>query len=697
MNPACVVGDHYRFDVCCLWRYSDCFEAPYTFDFCCPGAARVAPYFGDPSCFQDETNFYNFERCCIYKDPECFDGVSFTPQRCCGEAAPASLTRLGRCQSELGKAVPFHLSQGNTGRILFFPFKKLTRVTALMLFSLIGAQTAATSFNASFDLMADSGLGLRLLLSNLKISSSGGSYVQREAQLKDPVDVFSLALRLRRWQGDSSVLHFWPRGCPAVSKSVALVHCYPRTNSKGEVNSGDLNSLQLMEELYDWLVILRHAEDPGACFGQLDVSLRELQAQRRLGNITIVLSPYLRSWHLQMHSAALWRLSQLISAELAVLGLPSAGNTFAWPLRRLRRQYWKLQAVEYPTGSARHYIGDDKGSKLCHGGDAVSASRVYKSSVLKMLLKGVKAASGAEWLLNLDLEALETGINHRTFLCAVGAFDEEDYLQHARLNSHISQRYAIEVARLRPGELTVNCAVTRAATVMVDEYFRGDNSAITMSTAGMVTSWCFRRSLRKAWRELTAWWSGLSPIHYVVPADGTSLSLLRNLEEPIPWDHDVDIWLYTPGAVEWINEVFSEQHRSEALDSLKRAGFRWLSAKSYVARGGGVHVEMQFLDPMDVGILAVDMDVVIKPYFPRSVFPLAVNLYGSIAAAGVLQIRFAAEKYFSARKLNRSGQPFLCSRPGHPSCIPASLTISESGAVASCEFADRFVLLDWFE
>ena len=679
MNPVCV-GPGYTFELCCLNREQGCFNQDFTFEFCCPGAAKVAPYFGNPNCFQGQA-FYTFERCCVFNDTKCFD-FSFPRPVCCGQTE--HLPQSAHLTSQCGEVKPV-LGRGNQWKDVFLPFRKLTRVISVRLFSAIGSP-----INGSFQLLANSGLGMRSL-SRIEISEN---LAQKEIVLEDPVDVYSLALRRQRVE-DPQDLYFAARGCPAVNRSVVVLHCQPRNLMEDQVKVPEL-PMHLMEDLYNWLVIKRHAEDSGSCFQQLDVSLRELQAQRRLGEITVLLSPYLRSWHLQTHSIALWRLTQLISPEFSVLGLPTWSQTFTWPLRRLRRQYWKLQALDYPTGSARsapHRVGD-KGSELCHGGDMVSASRVYKSSVLENLLEGLKAEAGAEWLLNLDLEALAQGVNHRTYLCAVGIFDEDDYLQHVkRLTSHISLRYHIEVARLGP-DSHVNCAVTLQWGQVID-------GPVVLSTAGMVTPWCFRRSLRKAWRELTTWWSKLSPLHYVVPSDGTALCLLRNTEEPIPWDHDVDIWLRSSGPLKWLPDFAAGSTGSnEALQNLSGAGFKWTTVTDYTARGGGVHVEMNFLDQVDSddsGVVTIDLDVVFKEYAPKTLFPLPGKFFGTQAATGEQHLVGVAKKYGSAQKLHRSGKPFSCSKPGHPACIPATKPACEGCEALTVEFEDSFILLDWFE
>ncbi|CAJ1399726.1 unnamed protein product [Effrenium voratum] len=687
MNPECAKGG-FPFDHCCLQRSEGCFDDHFTFEFCCPGISKVSKQFGDPTCFADITGYYNYERCCFgVGDDDCFR-EAFTRERCCGVP---SHTDFSACRGGLGEPWLAHWDQDASGSASSWTFTYLTRVTAVILFTLPGAEVGF--FNASFRVWADAGLGARELG---QVTLAGrGEYLHQQTEVED-WDVYSLTLNLQSWQGHPALLYMMLNGCRAPkAKNVALVHC--RT-------PGPHLPLGMLEDMYGWLVVRRQASDAKACFRALDGVLRELKFQDRLGNSTVILSPYLHTWHPQLHSTAVWRLSELLAPPATVLGLPisgGSGNGFVWPLRKVRRQYWKLQYSEYPTGSAR-FMGrsDSDAASICHGGDAISGSRIYRSDILAKLLERLPSASasGAEWLVALDLEAIQLGESQHTFLCAVGVFDEEDHLRHAKLTIFLSERYDVEVAKFHDSPLSVNCAALRKFAKPSTGEFDGGEAAVVMTDNGLVSSWCFRSALREALRRLSAWWQDLSKKgHYLVPTDGTGLSLLRNPSEPMPWDHDVDVWLVAEGGIDLeVGDLLSENSETLALQKLSALGFRWSSVLDYSAKGGGWHIAMQFMDESLSPAFVLDLDAVIKGYVPRRVFPSTTAFFGAFAATGQNHILGLARKYSSARKTSRNWTQLHCKLPGHTSCIP-SWEAGRPAPVASCEFEDRFVLLDWFE
>ncbi|CAK0878803.1 unnamed protein product [Prorocentrum cordatum] len=95
-RPACVTSPHLRPAACCggtAEAASSCWGGAFTKEKCCGHAALPAR--GDPQCWN---GIYSYQRCCATPagpaDESCWgppgEQGGFTPERCCGTAAPAS-------------------------------------------------------------------------------------------------------------------------------------------------------------------------------------------------------------------------------------------------------------------------------------------------------------------------------------------------------------------------------------------------------------------------------------------------------------------------------------------------------------------------------------------------------------------------------------------------------------------------------
>mmetsp|Transcript_55192 Transcript_55192/g.178926 ORF Transcript_55192/g.178926 Transcript_55192/m.178926 type:complete len:452 (-) Transcript_55192:503-1858(-) len=449
-----------------------------------------------------------------------------------------------------------------------------------------------------------------------------------------------------------------------------------------------------MSDMYGWTVITRSAADPGACFEELDDVLKDLASLDRLGTLaTIVLSPFLQGWNLQQHGlrlkSAFDMFAQYTPNILSVLGMPSVDvdGQWSWPLRHIRRQYWKLTYSSYPTGSAR-YLRWGSGKKLCHGGDSVSGSRIYRSSALRELLQGVDRQAGASWLVNLDLEAHKRGFGRSTFLCTHGMFPEEDYLPHADLTAELATRYEVEAAIFDASVgLRTNCAFSSRGPDFVNEL---------ISRSFLVAPWCFRRVLRDSWQKLARWWHGLATDHYIVASDGTGLALFRNLHELIPWDTDIDARFFAKfDTAANLNDFVDNSSRISV--ELKDLGFTCTSILDYSARGAGIHVALTYDDEqMRGGPVLAELDIVIQGHMPKARFPLATKLAGvSVRLSQDLQ-DLLVRKYSAPWKQNKMDQSLVCLDPSHNACVP-NCTIVGADETPDCEFPDRFVEIDFFE
>lgn len=750
----------FTFEQCCIDRLPNCWDEVFTYESCCTAASSFSRILGDPTCFRGISGeggggFYNYERCCLANDTECWDvdGL-YSFERCCSktiEVAESAVAMPQSCSKELagpqlGLWRPRHSGFPET-LLQEWDFGRLSRVTGLAMFTLPGqSESEVGQFEGHFQLLADSGQGFQPYWGNaLHLESAGGRHVFSKLALKEPVAAYRVRLELVRWKGPETLLYASPLGCEQLVEqaAVSLVYCQPLDRAG---SAGVRAAVQLLGDMYGWTLALGTAEDAPGCFLGLDRRLRELVAQQRLGReAVVVLSPYLHKWDLQQHALMLKRAADLFHfsapGALAVLGFPSAGpnGEWVWPLRRIRRQYWKLLYSEYPTGSARRLVqGTD--SLMCHGGDAVSGTRIYSPGALSSLIRNVDAIADASWLVNLDLEAQRQGLHTRTFLCTHAIMPEEHYLQHARLTDALAARYDVEAAVLHPSTgLQVNCQVTLRHTGP-----EGPHVYDVVNDRGLATPWCFRRALRNAWIALAGWWSDLSPRNYVVASDGTGLALFRNGGEPIPWDVDVDVQLYAEGPPAFSFEEFTswsdtaapktalEQHQPPQLARLRELGFSWKAVRDYSARGAGWHIEFQFADatarPTPV---SVDLDAVLKAYETSSWFPMSASLAGVRAKYGQdLQLSLT-KKYGPAEKRMHKGGDFItCRDPGHSACLPdcvlqegwlerlcseacrgvdggvastaaagsatASCTACRTAPVVECEFPDRFIELDYF-
>lgn len=716
----------YDFEVCCVQREPACWDGEYNYEACCfPRAERFGPVLGDPSCWRSadaggrSQAFLSYEQCCLTADNDCWgwgsgSAETYSFQRCCGDAEPKQAKEDPReCAS--GLAEPSLAFWGTSQETPWqaWDFRRLVTVTSLLVFTLPylpGAEVG--QWEGSFVLSADTGGGLRAreLDRQLEVKSAGGVGVIVKLPLP-PFEAVALRLGLKHWRGGPAFLYATPVGCNTTARveeaDVTVVYCRPASGVGG---SDPRRTLGLMADMYGWLVLALTAEDVGACCFLLDQALRELAAQRRLGRVaTVLLSPLLLGWNLQLHGLRLRGLVQLFEEQppeaLAVAGLPRVGGDgrWAWPLRRVRRQYWKLQYDAYPTGAARRLL-HGRGAELCHGGDALGGSRVYRPAALEALLPGLApprgGAGGAAWLVNLDLEALQQGLGPRTFLCAQGSFPEEDYLQQADLTPELALRYDVEVALLHPElGIRVSCPISRRGSAYVNE---------AVNARGLVAPWCFRRALRQAWQRLVGWWLELSALHFAVASDGTGLALFRNTREPIPWDTDVDVHLFSEAEliVDVSDFVASDLHPT--LGKLRALGFSWSSILDYSSKGAGIHICLEYADTeAPEGPVIVELDAVLKSYTAKAAFPYTTHFAGVDVRFGHDLQDSLMRKYRAAEKSTKAATPLQCREPGHNACLPncgpgppqrggAAAMEDRDIYVIECEFPDRFVEIDYF-
>eukprot|EP00929_Paragymnodinium_shiwhaense_P098371 TRINITY_DN59855_c0_g1_i1.p1 TRINITY_DN59855_c0_g1~~TRINITY_DN59855_c0_g1_i1.p1 ORF type:complete len:753 (-),score=163.47 TRINITY_DN59855_c0_g1_i1:123-2381(-) len=749
MTSSCFHGI-YTFEACCVLRQGHCWDADHNYDSCCQAAKPFERYLGDPSCWVGGGAFYSYEQCCGANSNHCWGwdgrrGMEFSFERCCGlpvppEDAPTDrpAAELQHCQLDIEKPELGLWSsrsfEGGSPR-QEWDFKRLVTVTALRLFHMPDVPaTEVTGFRGSAELWVDGGLGMRrywAVNEVLEIGTAPGSPLYVTIPL-EPFDAYRLQLRVRDWDGSDTLLWAVPLGCDTSKQpaDVSLVYCWPQSASLGrdEVSArhatgGSMASkpkdsrkaARLLGAMYGWMVKALTAKDVAGCFLRMDQTLRELEKQRRQAKVaSILLSPFLLDLGLQLHGMKLRTAVEILYKQdadaMSVVGFPILDSTGKWsmPLRKIRRQYWKLLYSRYPTGSARR-LRHGVGSAVCHGGDAVSGTRVYRPTELSKLLKHVDPVGDAGWFVNLDLEAVKQGVSEKTFLCLTGIMPEEDYLLHADLTTQLATRYEVEAALFHEhAGLRVNCPITvRHQRESKDYAYIFD----LINDKGLVAPWCFRRALREGWRRLTLWWSSVSSRHFVVASDGTGLAMFRNPVEPIPWDMDVDMQLFSEHEAEIGLDAFVRWRdggdvpaHSQAFAQLRELGFALSNILDYGAKGAGIHLSLIFRDNSTrPAAVELDMDAVLKSYILKSSFPFTVDFAGVTVRFGLDLQEMLARKYGPAEKQMRKIEGVLrCLEPGHNACLPHCNESSTASAASArvkekfeeCEFEDNFVEID---
>lgn len=731
----------FNFYLCCVARDKACWDGGYTYEGCCEDAAPFEEALGDHSCWLPEQG-WSYDNCCNSRDPGCFpeDGGPYTLTGCCGAPVPpgpglpGGSTRVRvspntyvmeeHCVEDLakpelvlfGQAVPTEYKLW-----VEWEFDKLVHLTTLLFFTLpLFPVEELFAFTGGLQLLVDRGLGWEpraWAAGQAQLSSPGNEPVYKQLQLEVATDVYRVALQALSWEGASVLLYVIPRGCNvSATPQVSVVYCWPQQGAASDLRS----TVRLLAPMLGWSVSVSTAPTAAECFPNLDKDLRALLHQKRLGSLsTVLLSPYLKRFALQFNGMRLVRTMDALRDDregiLGVVGwiaVEKEKGHFLWTLKKIRLQYWKLLYSNYSTGSARWLKAEGSGQrKLCYGGDATSGSRVYRSEVLAELLPGVEPVADAAWLVNLDLEARRLS-RRRTFVCAHGIWVEEDYLLHANLTPQLAQRYDIEVANFHPSTgPQVHCLIPHEGLVM------------NVTSKGLLAPWCYRQTLRSAWHTLATWWRELSPTNFVVPSDGTALSLFRNHMEPIPWDLDIDVMLQSreplrafavafnsttvPTAEDFL--VFRDVKVSEAQDALRRLGFSWQEGRvnDYTGKGGGVHVAMTFgLNMSALGPIHAPLDVMFQRR-DSDTYAMNGELFGIPVRLDFDQVLGVSMKYGS-EKLVRTYlagtdnfgniTSLFCGIPDHNACLPnchASNQANGSGVI-DCEFADRFVELDFW-
>eukprot|EP00927_Polykrikos_kofoidii_P029601 TRINITY_DN25583_c0_g1_i1.p1 TRINITY_DN25583_c0_g1~~TRINITY_DN25583_c0_g1_i1.p1 ORF type:complete len:789 (+),score=53.72 TRINITY_DN25583_c0_g1_i1:41-2368(+) len=734
----------FNFEMCCVMQTPSCWAFGHTYESCCgPSALPLRRVLGNPGCWMGGSfnNVFTWEECCLPQNERCWGGVGseFTFARCCGShplhedfplvgvgavgisRQPTPKTVLSgspwmpsgtpSCNESLANLTLNYWDTTRPGATVsqqVWSFDALVSITSIEIFMLPGLQEFVAPFEGRFNLIVDAGQGWRDYwgeFTDFLVASPGGQFVF-EHFLLEPFEAVRIGLVLKEWRGSAALLYALPRGCNVASPvpSVSVIHCWPRTgigealspassaksvsndsatasSVHGHMRADTRRAVKLLEHLFGWQVVSFSASTVGECFLRMDAALRELESQNRTGYAAVVLlSPLLVSFHLQQHGLMMKNTVFLFSEHppdaLSVVGFPRVGSngSWHWSLRKVRHQFWKLLYSDYPTGSSRSLLRG-AGSQICHGGDAVSGTRIYRPNVLRDILAHVDAVPDAGWLVNLDLEAMRQGHHERTFVCPLMSIEEEDYLQYTDLTRELATRYEVEVARFHPSsELKINCVFS----VRFNEIFS------QLGRFGLTMPWCFRWTLREGWQVLAGWWKGLSTSHFVVPSDGTALALVRNLREPIPWDHDIDVHLFSEvnagdlmnALLEWTDEKhkFEEQRhlQPEAVKQLRALGFSWEGGKDYRQRGGGLHIPIAYTPrtgrPVPVQVV---LDVIFSSAGTRASFPFTVEFAGVATRWSNNMQRLTTRKYRSAKKLTRNNSYIRCKQEDHNGCLPA--------------------------
>lgn len=238
--------------------------------------------------------------------------------------------------------------------------------------------------------------------------------------------------------------------------------------------------------------------------------------------------------------------------SVQIVGFPNVDNKleWRWPLRQLRRQYWKLHYRRDPAGhgslappvwsaTASGFTTSIPAAAVprCFAGHATSSTRLFRLGALRRLgAEGSLLPLGAEdfvsWLVGIDLEASRLGID--VYTCLGEPLEDDDYLDYAVLTPRLSQRFEIEVARFTESRQSKHCLDETASGL-------GD---------GIVRRWCVRKQIMGESAVKAAEWLAQSPEHFWCLAHGGFLSLFRGGDSGMmPWDNDVDTHECSTGEV----------------------------------------------------------------------------------------------------------------------------------------------------
>merc|ERR1712194_323810 len=219
------------------------------------------------------------------------------------------------------------------------------------------------------------------------------------------------------------------------------------------------------------------------------------------------------------------------------------------------------------------------------------------------------------------------------------------------------------------------------------------------------------------------------------------LALFRNFQGIMPWDHDVDFILGVDGPEDDVvpGGIFSYllEHPAQEQDGegdppviadLRKLGFSWKVLGDYRIKGAGIHLEMHFMTGMfSPGPRSVTLDAIAKADYNLATWPLSVDLAGVEVRISWDLVDYIVGKFSTSSDKRLQGGTFwgamhpdmslTCREPGHNACLP-NCTLREpeqlcasspqcatsepwcneciAAPVATCEFPDRMVEIDYF-
>mmetsp|Transcript_54808 Transcript_54808/g.177312 ORF Transcript_54808/g.177312 Transcript_54808/m.177312 type:complete len:469 (-) Transcript_54808:1067-2473(-) len=249
--------------------------------------------------------------------------------------------------------------------------------------------------------------------------------------------------------------------------------------------------------------VLVEPEPSGGCRGALLEALRSPQIIRAAW--VVVVSPFLQRWT-SSHPHAFRSAAEFLHATGAqVAGFPvvDASGLWRWPVHRMRHEFWRLRYEPYPTGYSLV-------SGTCAGGDATSASRVYRGELLRELVGELQPdaedATGANLFVELDLLALRRRLP--AYTCMHPPLHEDVYLDRAVLTRHLGEMHSVEVADFgapppepEPEPTHDAPAPAAAAAVAGGRQIRCGTTefrdAYNNAQVGRATRYCYRRHLQR--------------------------------------------------------------------------------------------------------------------------------------------------------------------------------------------------------
>mmetsp|Transcript_168098 Transcript_168098/g.534828 ORF Transcript_168098/g.534828 Transcript_168098/m.534828 type:complete len:964 (-) Transcript_168098:166-3057(-) len=286
---------------------------------------------------------------------------------------------------------------------------------------------------------------------------------------------------------------------------------------------------------------MQHEDRGGRCRDVLLSALRSQEA--KTSTFVGLLSPFLQRW--SSADASALRSAQvflrLSGASIAGLAFVDAARLWNWPVRRMRHAFWRLRYEPYPTGHALA-LGS------CAGGDATSATRVYRTSLLLRLLESIGEdpgdRSGANLFVELDLLAFRLGVP--AYTCSEPPLEEHSsYLEHFVLTPRFAVTHSVEAfePNFQPMDhiAHLDCRVGSRQVLCWTASKFTDPEAQELVQNGMASRFCYRRRLQRL---------GLGrDLHRVMPKQGTLLTTLVRGGEfgTMPWDLDLEFVLATIG------------------------------------------------------------------------------------------------------------------------------------------------------